>query len=401
MQAFASILHVRPPPGHRAQFLWIVEAVTQRTNELRGGICLISAQSLFDPRPGPYTKSPRLLTVFLARKLLGWPYSTINAIYSPSSYPHSTNLTTQARKWVSSGCFDALSGRSMAPVKDHVLSAFASVFPPLPQNPAESEPPDPPPRSASPQPEPASQEILRPKPRKVGTVHILKAVIQHYGITAEALLAPGRRPEFLRPRQIGMYLARRLTRTSCVTIARRFGRHDHTTVRHAAMKIGALADNDIELQRELGHLARKARALSREEETHSGQPAQSLQTVTGARVLLPAPYGNLAETPFIRLLHPRLIKAAAAMELSAGEFIADMIAEATARKAAVSPLTPQLFLQVLAHASLDVPERLVPHAMLIQRTLYNFATLLPTRASLQAPAAVIRSVKPYAARAGD
>ena len=58
MHAFASILHGRTPPEQHAQFLWIVETVTGRTNELRGNICLISARSLFDPRPGAYTKKP-------------------------------------------------------------------------------------------------------------------------------------------------------------------------------------------------------------------------------------------------------------------------------------------------------------------------------------------------------
>ena len=157
----ASILHGRAPPEHRAQFQWIVETVVERTNELRGNTCLISARSLFDPRPGRYTKSPRLLTVFLARNLLHWPYSTFNAIYSPSSYPHCTNLTSQARKWVGNGCIDALSGLSMAPIKNHAFNAFASAFPAAPQNPAADEPPDPPPK-----PKPAAREISQPKPRK-------------------------------------------------------------------------------------------------------------------------------------------------------------------------------------------------------------------------------------------
>ena len=89
------------------------------------------------------------------------------------------------------------------------------------------------------------------------------------------------------------------------------------------------------------------------------------------------------------------------MEVSVKDFIADMIAEATRQKAGLSPLAPQAFLQTLAHASLDVPRHLVPHAMFIQQTLYDFATLLPTRGNLQAPAAIIRPVKPMAAAPGD
>ena len=103
MPDVASILHARAPPEQLAQFQWIVETVVERTNELRDSLCLISARSLFDPRPGPHTKSPRLLTVFLARDLMHWPASTINAVFSPTSYPHSANLPAQARQWVRSG----------------------------------------------------------------------------------------------------------------------------------------------------------------------------------------------------------------------------------------------------------------------------------------------------------
>jgi len=323
MQAFASILHVRPPPEHSAQFLWIVETVTQRTNRLRGGICLISARSLFDPRPGPYTKSPRLLTVFLARNLMGWPASAINAVFSPASYPHSANLITQARQWVSSGCFDALSGRSMAPIKEYVLYDFGSIFPAAPPNPAANEPPDPPPRRNPPEPKPAAREILRPKPRK----RAAKAQSRDAGDE------PGARP-------------------------------------------------------------------------HSPDPPAKPVRVLSVPIRLPirsGPLGlddQLIEAPFLRLLHPRLVKAAGAMELSVKDFIAGMIEDAIRQKAGLSPLAPQAFLHVLTLPSLDLTKRLVPHAMFIQQTLYDFAMLLPTRGSLQAPAAVIRPLKPVAVRAG-
>jgi hypothetical protein len=371
MQASVPLIPGRPPPEQHAQFVWIVETVAGRTNELRGNLCLISAQSLFDPRPGPYTKSPRLLSVYLARKLLGWPYSTINAIYSPSSYPHSTNLTTQARKWVSSGCFDALSGRSMAPIKDHAFNAFAAgFFQPL-QNPSGSGPD--------------------------GATAVIAAVAGHFSLTKTALLLEARSPVTGDPSRNGKSLMRPRRKSA--------GR-----ARTTAMKTKQQPINDVELKREPGHLVRKAMALegaAGEPDARSGQLVQSRQAAGGARAILPVPSSlpalqdSLTAAPFIHQLHPRLIEAARAIELSVREFIADMIAEAMEQKAAVSPLAPLPFLQVLASTSLHMPEHLVPHAMLIQRTLYDFAKLLPTRASLQAPAAVIRSLKRFAARAGD
>lgn len=274
-------------------------------------------------------------------------------------------------------CLDDVSGRSLATVMETALAVFPAVVFSEANLAANSPPPLP----------PAPPEIPRPLPGKLDSTHILKALVRHYGRTAETLLAPCRRRELVRPRQIGMYLAARLTREPYVQIASRFRRKDHTTVRHAVIKISALAANDIELKRELGHLARKARALSRNP-AEPAPPALSLRD-------------DLAAAPFLQLLHPRLVNAAIAMELSAGDFIADMIAAALQQKAKVSPLAPQAFLQVLARTSLDMPARLVPHARFIQQSLYDLANVLPTRGNLQAPEAIIRPVRPVAAGLGD
>ena len=110
---------------------------------------------------------------------------------------------------------------------------------------------------------------------------------------------------------------------------------------------------------------------------------------------------DLAKAPFLRLLHPVLDQAAVASRFSVREFVAGMIADAVRQKADFRPLAPQPFLQVLSCASLDVPARLIPHAMFIQQTLCELAEGFPTRDSLQAPAALIRPVRPVAATPGD
>ncbi len=55
----------------------------------------------------------------------------------------------------------------------------------------------------------------------------------------------------MRPRQIGMYLAKTLTARSLPEIGRRFGGRDHTTVLHAIRKIEALKQADGVLKEEL------------------------------------------------------------------------------------------------------------------------------------------------------
>ena len=47
-----------------------------------------------------------------------------------------------------------------------------------------------------------------------------------------------------RPRQIAMYLAKRLTTRSLPEIGRKFGGRDHSTVIHAVRRIEELRDND-------------------------------------------------------------------------------------------------------------------------------------------------------------
>ncbi len=50
-----------------------------------------------------------------------------------------------------------------------------------------------------------------------------------------------------RPRQIAMYLAKRLTTRSLPEIGRKFGGRDHSTVIHAVRRIEELRDKDREI----------------------------------------------------------------------------------------------------------------------------------------------------------
>ncbi|MBN8841144.1 MAG: chromosomal replication initiator protein DnaA, partial [Sphingomonadales bacterium] len=50
-----------------------------------------------------------------------------------------------------------------------------------------------------------------------------------------------------RPRQIAMYLAKRLTTRSLPEIGRKFGGRDHSTVIHAVRRIEELRDSDNDI----------------------------------------------------------------------------------------------------------------------------------------------------------
>jgi chromosomal replication initiator protein len=73
---------------------------------------------------------------------------------------------------------------------------------------------------------------------------IQAAVGEHFGISREELLSPGRAARIAWPRQVAMYLARELTGDSLPEIGRRFGGRDHTTVLHACRRTAARIATD-------------------------------------------------------------------------------------------------------------------------------------------------------------
>ena len=85
---------------------------------------------------------------------------------------------------------------------------------------------------------------------------ILKVISRHYNVGRNDLLSPRRAREVVMPRQIGMYLAKKLTARSLPEIGRRFGGRDHSTVLHAVRKIDEQMKSDEKLARELALLIR-------------------------------------------------------------------------------------------------------------------------------------------------
>jgi len=59
-----------------------------------------------------------------------------------------------------------------------------------------------------------------------------------------------------RPRQVAMYLAKKLTSKSLPEIGRKFGGKDHTTVMHAVKRIEELSKKDSEFAEDVELLTR-------------------------------------------------------------------------------------------------------------------------------------------------
>lgn len=97
------------------------------------------------------------------------------------------------------------------------------------------------------------------EPRRVKIDDILRIISKHFGVNRSDLLSSRRTRSIVRPRQIGMYLAKQLTSRSLPEIGRRFGNRDHTTVLHAIRKIDELMKGDPGMKEEVELLQRLLR----------------------------------------------------------------------------------------------------------------------------------------------
>jgi chromosomal replication initiator protein len=97
------------------------------------------------------------------------------------------------------------------------------------------------------------------EPKRVKIDDILRTISKHFGVNRGDLLSSRRNRSIVRPRQIGMYLAKLLTSRSLPEIGRRFGNRDHTTVLHAIRKIDSLIKEDTSLREEIELLKRLLR----------------------------------------------------------------------------------------------------------------------------------------------
>lgn len=81
-----------------------------------------------------------------------------------------------------------------------------------------------------------------------GTIaEIQRIVADHFDIDRKDMFTTRRTKNVVLPRQIAMYLAKRLTVKSLPEIGRRFGGRDHTTVLHAVNRISGMLEADLDL----------------------------------------------------------------------------------------------------------------------------------------------------------
>ena len=84
--------------------------------------------------------------------------------------------------------------------------------------------------------------------------HIARTVATHYGMSIEELKSKSNTRAIAVPRQMAMYLCKRLTRHSFPEIGREFGGKHHTTVMHSVSKMETLDKEDRNFHREIKDL---------------------------------------------------------------------------------------------------------------------------------------------------
>lgn len=106
--------------------------------------------------------------------------------------------------------------------------------------------------------EDAIKDLITPKEKTIITPEfIVEVVSQHYNLNPEDILSKKRPREISYPRQIVMYLCRKLTDLSLPQIGKSLGNRDHTTVIHGYEKISSDIKNDQMLKNTIETLAKK------------------------------------------------------------------------------------------------------------------------------------------------
>ena len=105
------------------------------------------------------------------------------------------------------------------------------------------------------------RDVLGEPPKRITIEIVQKVVADHFKLRVSDLKSKRRQRAFAHPRQIAMYLARKLTNSSFPDIGEKFGGKDHTTVMHNVRKIEDTIDKDLDLKAHVEALERQLEQL--------------------------------------------------------------------------------------------------------------------------------------------
>lgn len=104
------------------------------------------------------------------------------------------------------------------------------------------------------------EDLFRTNHNSINIEKIQKTVAEFFSIKVSELNSNSRSRNFVRPRQLAMYLSRNLTSKNLPEIGREFGGKNHATVIHAIKKIGELTTVDQELNNQIKLIENKLKS---------------------------------------------------------------------------------------------------------------------------------------------
>ncbi len=106
--------------------------------------------------------------------------------------------------------------------------------------------------------EDALKDLFSENEKRLITIDLIQDVVAgFYGIKAEEIRSKKRNSSIVFPRQIAMYLSRKLLELSLPKIGEKFGGRDHSTVIHSCDKIEDILETDSALQKTILDLEKK------------------------------------------------------------------------------------------------------------------------------------------------
>lgn len=105
------------------------------------------------------------------------------------------------------------------------------------------------------------KDVLGEPPKRLSIETVQKIVADHFKLRISDLKSKRRQQNIALPRQIAMYLSRKLTNASYPDIGERFGGKDHTTVMHNVRKIEDCLGHDLDLKAHVESLERQLEQL--------------------------------------------------------------------------------------------------------------------------------------------
>lgn len=94
----------------------------------------------------------------------------------------------------------------------------------------------------------AIRDFLTTNTKKISSKHIMQTVCEYYELSEEEITSNKKNQSVSYPRQVAMYLTRKLMDLSYKAIAEIYGKNDHTTVKHAYEKIEREIQSSFEMK---------------------------------------------------------------------------------------------------------------------------------------------------------